>query len=178
MRAVFLDRDGVINIYRDEYVRTLADFEYYPETAAAFAVLGALGMPIVVVTNQSALARGYTTLADVEAIHARLRADAASWGARIAAIEFCPHLPDDHCRCRKPRTLMFERAAARLALSLPGSYMVGDAPSDMEAGRALNMITLRVASGRGSGPVSAHEDMREPTLLAAARRIAQLEHAN
>ncbi|MGE3164982.1 MAG: D-glycero-alpha-D-manno-heptose-1,7-bisphosphate 7-phosphatase [Planctomycetota bacterium] len=174
-RGIFLDRDGVINVYRPEYVRVRADFEYYPFTRAAFQLLGTLGVPICVVSNQSGIARGYTSRAEVDAIHEQLRADATSWGASIAAIEICPHLPGEGCGCRKPGAALFERAAAVAGVGFSGSFMVGDAPSDIEVGRRLGMTTFRVRTGRGAEPAvpgfEADADVED--LLAAARRIAQ-----
>lgn len=175
-RAICLDRDGVINVYRPEYVRVPEDFEYYPGIAEAFALLGEIGLPVVVVTNQSGIGRGYTTLAVVEGIHDRLLRDAAAWGGSITGIEVCPHRPDETCRCRKPAPILFERLAARHHLRWKGSYMVGDSPSDIDAGRRLGMVTVRVSTGRGQdpGPVP---DQRVRDLLEAVRWIAQREGA-
>ncbi|MFQ5655675.1 MAG: D-glycero-alpha-D-manno-heptose-1,7-bisphosphate 7-phosphatase [Planctomycetota bacterium] len=174
MRAVFLDRDGVINRYRGDHVRSARDFEYYEFAEEAFRMLAATGLPIVVITNQSAIGRGYTTEGEVMAIHKRLARDAARWGAPIAAIEHCPHTPAEDCRCRKPEVELFERAAERLSLTLAGSFMVGDAPADVEAGHRLGMTTLRVATGRGGErlPEGVAADWQGDDLLAAARWIA------
>jgi len=172
--GVFLDRDGVINVYNASYIRSLDDFAYYEFTADAFRVLAEVGLPVVVVTNQSGIARGYQPESEVVETHRRLREDARSWGVEIKAIEYCPHGPDDGCRCRKPGPLLFERAAERAGITLAGSFIVGDSPSDMEAGRALAMRTIRVETGRGGGPVSDDEDYRAPDFLAAAQRIARL----
>lgn len=175
--GVFLDRDGVINQYRPDYVRTRADYAYYDFTPRAFHLLGQIGLPIVVVTNQSGLGRGYTTLEEVEFLNTQLCEDAERWGAPIAALEYCPHTPQEACRCRKPAPGLFERAARRLGLRLAGSYLVGDAPSDVMVGKALGMVTLRVLTGRGSEPASpqAEPDWVVDDLLAAVRKIAQLE---
>lgn len=177
-RGIFLDRDGVINQYRTDYVRVEEDFAYYDFVPEAFSILGSLELPIVVVTNQSGIGRGYTTHAIVDAIHARLRQDARGWGAKIGSIEICPHSPKvESCGCRKPGPIMFERAAQRLNIRFEGSYMVGDAPSDMEAGDQLGMITLRVATGRGRESGGPEPRERVSDLLAAARRIAAIETA-
>lgn len=172
--AVFLDRDGVINRYRADYVRTPEDFDYYENTPAAFARLGDLSLPIVVVTNQSGIGRGFTTAEIVEQIHSRLRADVAEWGAEIVAIEVCPHTPDDACECRKPAPGMFLRAAERLDLDLAGSYLVGDAPGDIEAATRLGMHPVRVRTGRGveALPPEVAPETTENDLLAAVDWIA------
>ena len=177
MRAIFLDRDGVINKNREDYVRSLEDFEYYSFTGEAIEALGKIGLPLVVVTNQSAIARQLTTEKEVLKIHKKLRTDAEGWGAPILAIEYCPHHPSDLCHCRKPGTSLFEKVAREHDLQFTGSYLVGDAPSDIEAGQRLSMITIRVATGRGSEESDdmPQPDWQVPDLLAAALRIAQLE---
>ncbi len=175
-RGVFLDRDGVINQYRSNYVRTFEDFAYYDFTGEAFGVLGKLGLPLVVVTNQSGIGRGYSTLETVERIHAQLLSDVREWGAEIGSVQICPHSPKlGACECRKPGPIMFQRAADELKIDFKGSYMVGDAPSDMEAGRRLSMVTLRVETGRGREAGGPDPDYRVADLLAAAHQIAELE---
>lgn len=177
VHGVFLDRDGVINQYRSDYVRAEGDFDYYSFTPDAFKVLGLIGLPVVVVTNQSGIGRGYTTEAIVDAIHDRLRTDAAAWGAKITSVEICPHTPQEGCKCRKPGPAMFERAAKAHGIQLAGSYMVGDAPSDVQAGRNLSMTTIRVETGRGGEAVPSYAapDWTVPNLFEAAGKIAQLE---
>ena len=151
--AVFLDRDGVINEYNSDYVRTVDDFAYVPQAATAFQTLGRLGYPIVVVTNQSGIGRGYTTAATVGEIHQRLIDDARAWGATIVSVEHCPHTPDDRCACRKPELAMLERAAAAHDLTFDGSFMVGDSPCDLELAHRAGLIGVRVATGRGAEPL-------------------------
>lgn len=172
--GVFLDRDGVINRYRREYVRTEAEFEYEEGAPEAFRILGELGLPLIVVTNQSAIGRGMTTRRTVDAIHAKLRGDAARWGAAIAAIEVCPHAPDARCDCRKPGATLFRRAAERLAIEIPGSFLVGDSPSDIEAAQRLGLRAVRVRTGRGGEPLPAgiEAEVVVDDVLAAARWIA------
>jgi len=175
VRAIFLDRDGVINIYRSDYVRSEADFVYYDHTPEAFRVLGALGLPLIVITNQSGIARGYQSEQEVRLLGDRLVADARDWGAEIVSIEYCPHLPDAGCECRKPARGLFDRAAVAHKLRFDGSYMVGDSPADMRAGRDLGLVTVRVSTGRGAEGDGVDDDYRESDFLGAARRIADLE---
>ncbi|MEM7168465.1 MAG: HAD family hydrolase [Planctomycetota bacterium] len=174
-RGVFIDRDGVINEYRSDYVRVREDFAYYEFTEKAFRVLGLIGLPLVVVTNQSGIGRGYTTQDEVEYLNEKLRRDAAAWDAPLGAIEYCPHTPDENCQCRKPAPAMFERASRKLRIQCEGSYMIGDAPSDIQAGRSLGMTTIRVRTGRGAEAARVTEDWQVDDFLAAATKVAQLE---
>ncbi|MDE0959690.1 MAG: HAD family hydrolase [Planctomycetota bacterium] len=173
--GLFLDRDGVINHYIVESVRSPEQFSYYDGTPDAMKLLGQLDCPIVVVTNQSAIGRGWTDPGQVDEIHHRLCQDALSWGATISSVEYCPHLPDEGCACRKPGTQMFERAARTHGIDLASSVMVGDSPCDMEAAERLDMTRILVATGRGESAscASLEVDARVVDLEEAARWIQQ-----
>ncbi len=151
MRAIFLDRDGVICENRTDHVKTWQEFKFLPGAKESLAALSRLGMPIVVVTNQAAINRGMTTVAAVEDIHRRMVAEIEAFGGRIARVLYCPHRPDEHCDCRKPEPGMLLRAAADMNLDLDGSYMVGDALTDMQAGLRVGAESIFVLSGRGFG---------------------------
>jgi histidinol-phosphate phosphatase family protein len=147
-RAVFLDRDGVIN-EEVNYLRRPEDFRLLPRAAAAIRLLRRHGWRVVVVTNQSGVARGYYTDTDVAVIHERMHRDLVQAKAEVDAVYFCPHHPDDGCDCRKPGTLLFERAAADLRLDLTASYYVGDKLTDLLPGKALGGQTILVLTGHG-----------------------------
>ena len=147
---VFLDRDGVINRNRDDYVRRVSHWVPYPGVFRSMARLTEAGLPIVVVTNQSAIGRGYTTRDVVERVHALLLQRAATAGAEVSAVYYCPHRPDHGCGCRKPAVGMVETARRELGLTA-GGWIVGDAATDMEMGRAAGLRTLLVLTGRGRG---------------------------
>jgi D-glycero-D-manno-heptose 1,7-bisphosphate phosphatase len=139
--AAFLDRDGVINIDHG-YVYRWEDFAYVPGAVDALRRLQAAGYALVIVTNQSGVARGYYDEAAVEKLHDALRQDLAAQGVTLAAIELCPHLPDGSvaryaidCDCRKPAPGMILRSAQTLGIDLGRSLMFGDKPSDVEAGQ-------------------------------------------
>jgi histidinol-phosphate phosphatase family protein len=145
---VFLDRDGVINRNREDYVRSIADWEPIPGAMEAVARLSRAGHPVIVVTNQSAVARGYCSLSDVEAVHALMRVRVEEAGGLLTAVYYCPHHPDELCMCRKPLIGMIDMA--RTEHGLPsGGYLVGDAASDMEMGRRAGLFTILVLTGRG-----------------------------
>src|SRR5688500_5693601 len=107
--AVFLDRDGVINEYRSEYVRTWEELRFLPGAMEAIARLTRAGIPVVVVTNQSGIGRGVIAREVVDEIHRRMGEEIA-----IAAVMVCPHHPDDACECRKPKPGMLRQAAREL----------------------------------------------------------------
>ena len=141
--------------------------------------LADLGLGLVVVTNQSAVARGIVDLERLDAIHRRMEQQLESEGVRIDSIHYCPHLPDAGCVCRKPGTGMAEQAAAKHGFDASECFVVGDMASDVGLGRALGATTFLVRTGHGSkteaqaGIVADHvvDDLREAadviaTLLA------------
>lgn len=149
MRAIFLDRDGVICKNRTDHVKQWAEFQFLPGAKESLARLSRLGLPIVVVTNQAAINRGLTTPQAVEEIHRRMVAEVAAAGGRIDQVLYCPHRPDEGCRCRKPEPGLLLEAAKLLGITLAGSYMVGDAASDLMAGQRVGCQTFLVLTGRG-----------------------------
>ena len=155
--AVFLDRDGTINEQMG-YVNYLSRFQLLPGVARAIRSLNEAGLPVVVVTNQSGLARGYFPESLLEAVHAELHRLLAREGAHLDGLYICPHHPEAReerfrldCDCRKPRTGLLERAAAELGLDLGRSYMVGDRWSDLRCGAAVGATTVLVLTGYGRG---------------------------
>ena len=147
-KPVFLDRDGVINLNRADYIRSLSQWIPIPGAFEAIAELSNAGHPVIVLTNQSAIARKYCSVSDVEGIHRHLLNQVSKAGGLLSGIYYCPHHPDDGCECRKPATGMIE--SARNELNLPdGGYIVGDADSDMELGRRAGLKTVLVLTGRG-----------------------------
>ena len=129
--TVFLDRDGTLN-YNPGYLKVAAELKLLAGVGPALARLKEAGAKLVVVTNQSGVGRGIITLKDLEAIHARLEGLLEQKGASLDAIYFCPHHPDDGCRCRKPEVGMVERAVSELQLDLRRSYMIGDHARDIQ----------------------------------------------
>lgn len=151
MRAIFLDRDGVICKNRSDHVKSWAEFEFLPGVKRALTNLSQLGLPIVVVTNQGLINRGLATAVEVEEIHRQMTAELAAVGARIDRIYTCPHRPDEGCDCRKPQPGMLLQAARELNIELTGSYLVGDALTDLLAGSRVGCRTYLVLTGRGPG---------------------------
>lgn len=146
---VFLDRDGVINTNRADYVKTPSEWLPIPGAISAMAELYRAGHPLVVVTNQSGIGRGYYTPEAVDLIHDVMLCALGAAGVPPVPIMYCPHHPGEGCACRKPETGMIDQA--RLDLNLPeGGWLVGDADSDMELGRRSGLETVLVLSGRGA----------------------------
>ena len=131
--AVFLDRDGTI-IEDVSYLSRPEQVELLPGAAEAIARINAALVPVVIVTNQSGIDRGYYSLADYERTEQRLTELLAERGARIDATYYCPHGPEENCSCRKPGSLLFERAAADLGFDLSKALLIGDRLRDIEPG--------------------------------------------
>jgi D-glycero-D-manno-heptose 1,7-bisphosphate phosphatase len=165
--ALFVDRDGVLN--RD--VGLLTDpgqLELLPGVPAALARVNAAGIPVVLISNQSAVGRGMLGPRGLAPIHEELARQLAADGAHIDAIYTCPHLPADGCSCRKPEPGMLLAAATEHGLDLAASVMIGDRPKDLEAAR-------RAGCGRRF-LVGAHDDDR-PEAGAADLEFATLGDA-
>ena len=161
-RCVFLDRDGVINIDTDLIDRP-EDLELYPYAASSIRRLNKMGFLVVVVTNQSVIARGLCTMATLDEIHKKMETELGQDGAFVEAIYYCPHHPHSgyegeikefkvECSCRKPKPGMLLEAADRFNIDLTQSYLVGDSPRDIEAGANAGVETIRVKTGHGLKP--------------------------
>jgi D-glycero-D-manno-heptose 1,7-bisphosphate phosphatase len=148
-RAIFVDRDGTININRPDHVKTWDEFVFLPNALSALRKLAARDWLVIVTTNQAAIARGQTQEETVRDIHARMTQAVASAGGRIDAVYFCPHHPDEQCDCRKPRTGLYVQAARQFDIDLSQSIVIGDAVADIEAAQAIGAIPILVLTGRG-----------------------------
>ena len=149
MRAIFLDRDGVICKNRSDHVKNWQEFEFLPQAKESLAALAKLGLPIIIVTNQAVVGRGIVTDAVIQDIHQRMVAEVAKCGGRIDSIYYSPHRPEDNSSFRKPGSGMLLQAAQEMEINLAESYMVGDAMTDLQAGQAVGCQTFLVLTGRG-----------------------------
>lgn len=147
--TIFLDRDGVIIENREAYVRTWDDVAFIPGALEALAQAAATPYAIVLVTNQAGIGKGVIPVEVSQGINDRIRQTVEQAGGRLDGIYVCPHTDQDDCECRKPRPGMLLQAARELDLDLSQSWMVGDALTDMEAGKAAGVRTLLVLTGRG-----------------------------
>jgi len=177
-RAVFLDRDGTINQEKG-YLFRIAEFEFVPGTPEAIRLLNEAGFLVIVVTNQSGIARGYYGEEQVAALHSHIDGLLARSGARVDAWLYCPHHPSGEgeyavaCSCRKPLPGMLLEAAARFDIDLANSVLIGDKRGDLEAAIAAGCRPVLVRSGYGAeeeplvpSGIPVHDD-----LLAAARSL-------
>jgi len=186
-RAVFLDRDGVINVDSD-LIKHPDELVLIPGAAQAIRQLNGSQFITVVVTNQSVVARNLSDEAGIDRIHARMeRLLADEAGAFVDAIYYCPHHPHGgfpeenpaykvECSCRKPKPGMLLEAAERFNIDLGTSYMVGDSPRDIEAGQAAGVAaTVRVRTGHGLKPCAAEPSVQVDDISAAVAWIMERE---
>jgi len=150
-KAVFLDRDGVINRKAPEghYVTRWEEMEFLPGVADAIGRLNHADYLVIIVSNQRCVAKGLITTDELESLHERMRHELEAAGARIDAIYYCPHDYQPACACRKPHPGMLLDAARAFAVNLDESWMIGDSAHDIEAGKKAGCKTVRLTeSGR------------------------------
>jgi len=147
-KAVFLDRDGVINKERSDYVKTVKELIIL-DVANPIKKLKDNGFLVVVISNQSAINRGLTTHQNVEQIHSAIQEYLKKHGTQIDAFYFCPHRPDENCNCRKPKPGLFDKATTELQIDLSSSWMIGDRDSDIEAAKAIGCKTIKITRDSG-----------------------------
>ncbi len=166
MKLLVLDRDGVINEDRDDYVKSPEEWVAVPGSVEAIARLHHEGWRVVVASNQSALGRGLFDMSTLNAIHLKMHKAVATAGGRIDALFFCPHAPEDHCTCRKPLPGLFRDIAQRYALDdLRGVPAVGDSLRDLQAAQPLGCALHLVRTGKGARLLAAQTPLPEGTLV-------------
>jgi D-glycero-D-manno-heptose 1,7-bisphosphate phosphatase len=155
-RVVFLDRDGVINRDSPDYIKSRAEFEFLPGSIEAFQRLFKAGYRSIVVSNQSAVNRGLISADELEAIHRMLAEAVRRAGGRIEDILYCPHRPEENCSCRKPKTGLIRRAAAKHGIDPAHAVFVGDSTKDIECARnagCRSAVLVRTGNGTAAEPV-------------------------
>lgn len=150
MKLVILDRDGVINFDRDDFIKSPDEWVPIPGSLEAIARLNHEGWHVVIASNQSGIGRGLFDMNTLNAIHRKMQRALAAAGGRVDAIFFCPHAPEDHCNCRKPRPGLFQDIADRYELdSLADAHAVGDSVRDLQAAQPLGCTLHLVRTGKG-----------------------------
>lgn len=172
MPAVFLDRDGTVNVEKN-YLYRFEDWEWIPGAIDAIRLIGEAGWLVIVVTNQAGIARGLYGETDVLELHARVDATLRAHNARVHGYYYCPHHPDHgdrvDCQCRKPRPGMLLKAAAEHGIDLKRSWMIGDRESDIAAAQACGVTPILVGTGYGAGVRSG---LREDVVFLPSLREA------
>jgi D-glycero-D-manno-heptose 1,7-bisphosphate phosphatase len=166
-RAVFLDRDGTI-CEEMGYINHVDRLRIFPYAAAAIRQLNEAEIPVVVITNQSGIARDIFPESLVHQVHKKMISQLAAGGAWIDAIYFCPHKTEDACECRKPNPGLLELAAREHGLDLANSWVVGDRYADLEMAHAVGARSILVMTGYGRGEYELHREKwpRQPDVLA------------
>lgn len=149
-KLVILDRDGTLNVDRDDYVKSADEFEPLPGALEAIAQLNHAGFFVAVATNQSGLGRGLFDMAALNAMHSKMNKLLAAVGGRIDAVFFCPHSPEESCACRKPLPGLYEQIGERLGLPLHDVPVVGDSLRDLQAAVVVGAQPHLVLTGKGA----------------------------
>jgi D-glycero-D-manno-heptose 1,7-bisphosphate phosphatase len=149
MKLIILDRDGVINVDSDDFIKSPSEWAPIPGSLEAIARLKRAQYQVVVATNQSGVARGLFDMDMLNTIHMKMIQGIRQRGAELDGIFFCPHGPDDGCDCRKPKAGLFEQIADRLKVNLNGVYAVGDSERDVLAAKKAGAQPVLVLTGKG-----------------------------
>jgi len=168
---VILDRDGVINEDSPDYIKSPEEWHPVPGSLEAIALLSKNNIQVFVATNQAGIARGKLTQASLEAIHEKMFREVEASGGRIVDLRYCPHHPNDNCRCRKPRPGLLEDLASAHELDLSEGDYVGDSLKDLRAAEAAKCRGVLVLTGNGAETrqVRPHHEPVFNNLLAYAR---------
>ena len=146
-KAVFLDRDGVINVEKD-YTYKIEEFEFIESVFDSLRYLQKLGYKLFIITNQSGIARGYYSFDDYTNLTNWMLDQLEQQGIKISQVECCPHGPEDNCNCRKPKTGMIDNILNKHSIDLENSWLIGDKKSDILCGKNANIKnTIQVKSG-------------------------------
>lgn len=151
MKLCILDRDGTINQDSLEYIKSPQEWEPLPGALEAIARLNHAGWHVVVASNQSGLGRGLFDVTQLNAMHAKMHSMLAAVGGKVDAIFYCPHAPDEKCRCRKPEPGLFEQIGERFGMDLNGVPTVGDSARDLQAGVLVGCEPHLVLTGKAAG---------------------------
>jgi len=175
-RFIILDRDGVINEDSDSFIKSPEEWRPIPGSLEAIALLNRHGWEVIVITNQSGIARGLFDRTTLDRIHNKMRSLVERAGGRIAAIYVCPHGPADDCTCRKPKPGLLEQFSREKKVPLTGIPLIGDAQRDIDAALAAGAHPILVCTGKGERTLAAHPQPTIPIfkdLYDAARFIVE-----
>jgi D-glycero-D-manno-heptose 1,7-bisphosphate phosphatase len=166
MKLIILDRDGVINKDRDDYVKSASEWVAIPDSLEAIAKLNHAGWRVVVATNQSGIGRGLFGMAELNAMHDKMHRALAQVGGRVDAIFFCPHTNEAKCHCRKPKPGMLKDIGQRFDARLEDTPVVGDSLRDLQAAVTAGAQPILVRTGKGEHTM-VHADLPAHVLIFA-----------
>ena len=144
LKTIFIDRDGVINHERNDYVKSISELEIFPNVVKNIELLKNAGFLIVVITNQSAINRGIITHEAVNQIHDSIQNHLKKNGTCVDGFFYCPHKPDENCNCRKPKSGLLHQAILELNIDPNSSWMIGDNKSDIEAAISVGCKAIKI----------------------------------
>jgi len=172
MSFIILDRDGVINFDSTEYIKTPEEWQAIPGSLEAIAQLNRYGFRVIIATNQSGIARGYYDVDTLDRIHEKLMYELAAVGGCIEEIFFCPHHPDEHCHCRKPKPGLLYQMQKKYPLNLTETFFIGDSYADMQAAQTAGCKPVLVLTGNGKKALQACPDLfRVPHFSDLAKAV-------
>ena len=172
MSFIILDRDGVINFESEDYIKSVEEWTPIPHSLEAIATLNQYGFKVLIATNQSGVGRGYYDHAMLQMIHHKLITMLAAIGGSIEDIFYCPHHPQDHCTCRKPKPGLIHQMMKKYPLQPEKTFFIGDSYVDIQAARAVGCTPLLVLTGNGQKTMQHH-----PELAADVLHFPDLSHA-
>ena len=146
LKTIFLDRDGVINKERNDYVKSISELEIFPNVAKNVELLKNAGFLVVIITNQSAINRGLITHEMLDQIHSSIQNYLKANGTCVDGFFYCPHKPDENCNCRKPKSGLLHQAILELNIDVNSSWMIGDNDSDIEASTSIGCKAIKISN--------------------------------
>lgn len=158
MPFVILDRDGVINFDSNEYIKSPDEWHAIPGSLEAIAQLNRAGYRILIVTNQSGVARGYYDIETLDQIHEKMVHELASVGGFVEEIFFCPHHPEEYCHCRKPMPGLFHDILEKYSIDFTQTYFIGDSATDIQVAQKVGCLPLLVLTGKGQLTLEKHPE--------------------
>jgi D-glycero-D-manno-heptose 1,7-bisphosphate phosphatase len=174
-KAIFLDRDGTINVDKG-YTHKIEDLKFIPNSVRGLKKLSKSGYKLIVLTNQSGIGRSYYTKEDYFAFRNEMHRKLKEQGVLIIAEYFCPHVSEDNCNCRKPKSGMLEQAAKDFNLDLNQCWVIGDSSRDIQSGKVVGCKAVQVLTGEEKIPATSADFVARDMIEAA--NIILLENKN
>ena len=162
---LLLDRDGVINYDSDDYIKSPEEWVPIPGSLEVIAEFSKRGVEVIVVTNQSGIARGFYDKDTLDSMHAKMSSLLKAYGGKISSVYFCPHHPNDNCLCRKPLPGMLDKIEDDYGISLAGVPLVGDTHKDIKLAMNKSCLPILVRSGKGSQTEEKHPNLLSNTSI-------------